>query len=59
MSASDAVRVTVRLDDDLSIVATLPDAERTRLLIRVLCELVAYDEAPARACSARPQTSYR
>ena len=38
-------RTTVRLDGDLSI--TLTPQDRRRLLIRVMCELVAYGEDQA------------
>jgi hypothetical protein len=39
----------VVLDRDLSALDRLDAAERRRLLVRVLCGLVAYDEQPAPA----------
>lgn len=37
-------RTTIRIHDDLSL--DLSDPERRRLLVRVLCELVAYESGP-------------
>ena len=41
-----ASAVTVRLRRDDSPFAQLGEQERMRLIIRILCELVAYDDEP-------------
>lgn len=46
---ADAHRTRVRLEDDPDPFATLSVEARVRLLVRVLCELVAYDARPAGA----------
>lgn len=45
-------RTTIRIHDDLSL--DLSDPERRRLLVRVLCELVAYDEGSVADDDATP-----
>jgi hypothetical protein len=43
----------VRIDGDTNAFEQLPGAERRRLMIRVLCELVAYGEEPESTRPAR------
>jgi hypothetical protein len=57
MTADEPDRLTLRLEEDLSLVASLPDDERTRLIIRVLCELVAYDATPVTGPAVTPARS--
>jgi hypothetical protein len=46
-------RTRVRLDAEPDVLATLSAEERVRLLVRVLCELVAYDASGRGAGEAR------
>lgn len=54
MTTTPGDRTTIRIHNDLSL--ELTTEERRRLLVRVICELVAYGEERALDASAPPSS---